>query len=84
MIKEEDIVKKYPLDVGLENIINNINDTCGEEEQFRLIIRLLNNLIGWQGLSFSNNNEKMSFELNLNLLELLKMSYETYQGKESE
>lgn len=84
MIKEEDIVKKYPLNVGLENIINNINDTCGEEEQFRLIIRLLNNLIGWQGLSFSNNNEKMSFELNLNLLTLLKMSYETYQEKESE
>lgn len=78
-----DIAKKYSLDKGLEDIINNINETCGEGTQFELIIRLLNNLIGWQAVCF-NDNEKESYILNSAILNLLEKSYKIYQGKEDD
>ena len=80
----KDIIDKYPLDKGLEDIIDNINDTCGEGEQFELIIRLLNNLMGWQIVCFNNENEKESYTLNSSILNLLEKSYKIYQGKDSE
>ena len=79
----KDIIDKYPLNKGLEDIIDNINDTCGEGEQFELIIRLLNNLIGWQAVCF-NNDEKESYILNSAILNLLEKSYKIYQGKEDD
>ena len=57
----KDIIDKYPLDKGLEDIIDNINDTCGEGEQFELIIRLLRVLMSWQIVCFNNENEKESY-----------------------
>lgn len=79
-----DIFDKYPLDKGLEDIIDNIYATCGEEEQFKLIIRLLRNLMGCQIVCFNNDNEQESFNLNATILNLLEKSYKIYQGKEDE
>ena len=79
-----DIIDKYPLDKGLEVFIDNINDTCGEGEQFELIIRLLNNLMGWQIVCFNNDNEQESYNLNATILKLLEKSYKIYQRKESD
>lgn len=60
-------------------IENNINATCGEGEQFELIIRLLDNLMSWQGICFNNENERKSYELNKKILEDLKKSYAIYR-----
>ena len=79
-----DIVDKYPLDKGLEDIIDNIYATCGEEEQFKLIIRLLRNLMSWQIVCFNNDNEQESYNLNATILKLLEKSYKIYQGKEDD
>lgn len=79
-----DIVNKYPLDKGLEDIIDKVHATCGEEEQFKLIIRLLRNLMSWQIVCFNNENEKESYDLNSSILNLLEKSYKIYQGKESD
>ena len=54
----KDIIDKYPLNKGLEDIIDNIHATCGEGEQFKLIIRLLRVLMSWQIVCFNNENEK--------------------------
>lgn len=63
------------LDKYWEDLIeNNINATCGEGEQFELIIRLLDNLMSWQGICFNNENERKSYELNKKILEDLKKS----------
>ena len=68
------------LDKYWENLIeNNINATCGEGEQFELIIRLLDNLMSWQGICFNNENERKSYELNKKILEDLKKSYAIYR-----
>ena len=80
----KDIIDKYPLNKGLEDIIDDINATCGEGEQFELIIRLLNNLMGWQIVCFNNDNERISYELNKSILYALETSYKIYQGKENE
>ena len=80
----KDIIDKYPLDKGLEDIIDNINDTCGEGVQLELIIGLLNTLMGWQIVCFNNDNEQESYTLNETILKLLEKSYKIYQGKESE
>ena len=80
----KDIIDKYPLNKGLEDIIDNINDTCGEGEQFELIIRLLRTLMSWQIVCFNNENEKESYDLNSSILNLLEKSYKIYQGKEDD
>lgn len=68
------------LDKYWEDLIeNNINATCGEGEQFELIIRLLDNLMSWQGICFNNENERKSYELNKKILEDLKKSYAIYR-----
>lgn len=77
----KDIIDKYPLDKGLEDIIDNINDTCGEGTQFELVIRLLDNLMDWQKVNFNNDNERISYELNKSILYSLETSYKIYQGK---
>ena len=70
------------LDKYWEDLIeNNINATCGEGEQFELIIRLLDNLMSWQGICFNNENERKSYELNKKILEDLKKSYAIYREK---
>lgn len=68
------------LDKYWEDLIeNDINTTCGEGEQFELIIRLLDNLMSWQGICFNNENERKSYELNKKILEDLKKSYAIYR-----
>ena len=68
------------LDKYWEDLIeNNINATCGEGEQFEFIIRLLDNLMSWQGICFNNENERKSYELNKKILEDLKKSYAIYR-----
>lgn len=68
------------LDKYWEDLIeNNINVTCGEGEQFELIIRLLDNLMSWQGICFNNENERKSYELNKKILEDLNKSYAIYR-----
>lgn len=70
---------KYPLDLGLEEIIKSVNETCGEGTQFELIIRLLDNLMEWQKVNFNNDNERISYELNKSILYSLESSYIIYR-----